>query len=125
MATSSWVDRLADNLDRFAGEAVRKQVMAGSEETAATTSAAKRARWIKGAMERLDALLNEEARRQVLEHCACGPASRIQKAKAIYKKARNLDEFVEGLKQQHVIYEKSYRDGESSTCSIRDATARR
>jgi hypothetical protein len=51
---------LAKFIEQFAGEEAMKKVMEGSEGIFEKTDAKKKARWMKGAMERLDELVNKK-----------------------------------------------------------------
>jgi len=66
--------------------------MAGSEAITAKTDGVEVALWAKGAMERLDALVCEEARVQVMENCGVNCARRnggvIDRARARRKQVR-------------------------------------
>jgi predicted hydrocarbon binding protein len=100
MARSAFqIYAIGENVESLAGEEVGKKVMEGSELITASSSPEKVARWVKGAMERLDILVNEETRNQVMLNCGynCARANRspTEKAKARRKKFETLDEFLE------------------------------
>ena len=63
------LERLNAALQQFAGEQVRAAVMAGSDEIKETSSARRKARWVREAMERLDALSDTGARHGTMEEC--------------------------------------------------------
>ncbi len=66
-----WLGRFAEGLDRHAGERVRRDVMAGSDALEPGMDAVRRIRWIKGAMERLDAaVVDEDTRARIMHGCA-------------------------------------------------------
>jgi hypothetical protein len=92
------------NIDRFAGEAIRKKVMKGSEKITETASKAEIAEWVKGAMERLDALVEERTRIQIMESCGytCADVNNrvIEKAKARHRKCNSIDEFLVAEQQK-------------------------
>jgi predicted hydrocarbon binding protein len=84
-------------------------------------SLARTENWIVNLIAGLDKYVDEEARLKVLEECgrACQSSSFINKAKAIYKKSKDLDDFLDKLgdvyKHLHreadkvyVIYPKCY-----------------
>jgi hypothetical protein len=80
------IRELGRNLDRFAGQGVREKVMEGSEGIIATSSKKKLAEWVKGAIDRMDALVDRETRIRVMENCGRSCAhvhqSVLERAKA-------------------------------------------
>ncbi len=86
------------NVQQLAGRAVSQKVMEGSDRLTASTKPEKVAEWTRGAMERLDTLVDEETRNQIMiqcgYHCASVNKSPILKAKARRKKHRTEDEFL-------------------------------
>jgi len=54
-------------------------------------------RWIIQLMAGLDEHVDEEARAKVLEHCGrqCQSQRFVKKARGIYEKSKNLDQFLE------------------------------
>ncbi len=93
------IREFAEQLEKVAGPEVREQVMVGSEAITASTKPQAMAAWVQGAMSRLDALLDEPCRVQVMVHCgfncATANAAPIDRAAARRKKFRTLDEFLE------------------------------
>ena len=61
-------EALSQQLESQVGAELRDRIMDGSEE-AGVASKLKQARWMKGAMERLDALVDEPTRIRVMEQC--------------------------------------------------------
>jgi predicted hydrocarbon binding protein len=82
-----------------AGKKVKDQVMAGSEKLTAGTKGSDVARWMKGAVERLDRLTDKKAGVDIMERCGVNCArhnSRVLKgAIARRKKHSSLDAFLE------------------------------
>ncbi len=91
-----WLDRLAEGLDRLAGESARQRVMEGSDALAADCGARERADWIGGAMERLDAAVaDEETRSKIMTGCSHRyPEWRIQEMRAQYERLGNIDQLL-------------------------------
>ncbi len=112
MKKRSWLEKLSNGLDQWAGETVRQAVMQGSEQLTPATSPAKKAKWVKGAMDRLDALVDEPTRAQVLENCSCQSQGRIERARAIYRQSQDIDAFLEALQQQRIVGTKLTREGD-------------
>jgi effector-binding domain-containing protein len=91
-----WLRRLAEGLDRFAGEATREQVMEGSGGLTVDSTPHEKAEWVKGAMERLDAAIaDEETRGKVLAGCSHRfPDWRIEQMRTEYERLENIDELL-------------------------------
>jgi hypothetical protein len=87
------------NVQALAGEMINKKVMEGSEEITEKTDKRKIAEWVKGAMERLDSLVKEETKVQIMENCGrnCADVNKkvIERAKARRKKFKSAEEFLE------------------------------
>jgi hypothetical protein len=89
---------LEKNIEVLAGKQIAKKVMEGSENITEKTDKRKIAEWVKKAMEKLDASVNEDARIKIMENCGhnCANVNKkvIQRAKARRSKFRSLDEFL-------------------------------
>ncbi len=89
---------LEKNIEHFAGEEISKKVMAGSEDITEKTDKKKAALWAKTAMDRLDALVDEKTRIEIMNACGsnCAEINKrvIQKAIERRKKCGTLDEFL-------------------------------
>jgi predicted hydrocarbon binding protein len=97
------IEELGRNLDKYARQDVRKKVLEGSEKLASVSDTKQIALWVKGAMERLDKLVANEIKTQVMEQCGrrCAEASEtIEIAVAKRKKYKNLDQFLEAEKRK-------------------------
>jgi len=110
------IKEIARNLDRFAKDGVRKKVMAGSEKITASASKDKIAKWLKGAMERLDSLVDEKTRNQVMENCGYNCADHNKKVigrmKARRKKFKSIDEFLEAEQRKPMRGTRLVREGD-------------
>lgn len=86
------VERLAENLERYAGETVRREVMTGSERYA-SCSYCERAEWYKAAMARLDGLVGDEdvCRDIMITVGDQFPRARIREMAAFYERTGDLD----------------------------------
>ena len=93
------IRELEGNIDRFAGRAVKEEVMEGSKQLTEKTEKKKMAEWVKGAMDRLDSLVDEKTRIQIMENCGykCSEVNKrvIQQAKARRKKCDSMEDFLE------------------------------
>ena len=95
--------KLSKSLRRIAGESIEKAVMKDSAEINAKTSQAKKAKWVKEAMERLDSLVDEAKRKEIMGNCCCDTKVRIKKARTIYLNSKNLDDFLGQLALARVV----------------------
>ena len=66
----AWLAKFRRALDEAVGEETRRKVMTDSEGLSSQSDRQEVIRWSKGAMERLDALVDEAARRG--EQLGCG-----------------------------------------------------
>ncbi len=92
------IDELAGNVERLAGKQVRDEVMQGSDQLKESSKPEKVAVWVQGAMQRLDTLVDEPTRSQIMGECGRNCArinSRPIKA-AIARRAKfdTLDDFL-------------------------------
>jgi hypothetical protein len=73
-------------------------------------------------MDGLNKNVDEKTIVKILEQCGrqCQSQSFIKKAKAIYEKSRNVDDFLENLEK---VYKHLHREGEKVTLYIPNATA--
>lgn len=55
-----WVEKFAESIDRFAGGAVRKEVIKASGKLRSGSSPTQRAEWIRKTMEKLEASVDRE-----------------------------------------------------------------
>jgi hypothetical protein len=85
-------------LEQVAGKSVAAKVMEGSEQITEKADKKKTAQWVKEAMEKLDASVDEKARVQVMLSCGynCAKKNRrvIERAVGRRKKYRSMDEFL-------------------------------
>lgn len=106
---------LEKNIELLAGEKISKKVMEGSEETTEKTDKKKTAEWVKTAMERLDALVDEETRVQIMENCGynCAEVNNrvIERAKNRRKRFKNADEFLEAEQRKPMVGTRLVREG--------------
>jgi effector-binding domain-containing protein len=111
------LDRLAAGLQRHGGEAVRQQVMQGSQEYP-WRSARDNAEWFHDAMERLDEAIDDEgARRTIMNNCADRfPPHRIASLRAEYQRSGDIDELLQIMRADRTLghlswYEQPIRSG--------------
>ncbi len=109
------IKSIEGSVSQFAGEDVKRKVMEGADALTAKSSKADVAMWVKGAMERLDALVDEETRVKIMENCgyACANVNKrvIEGAKARRRKFKSVDEFLEAELRKPMRGTKLIREG--------------
>lgn len=102
-------------LEQFVGKSISLKVMEGSEQITEKTDKKKVAKLIKDAMERLDALVDEETRVRVMQNCGYNCAKKngkvIERAVARRKKYACMDDFLEAEVQNPMKGTKLAREG--------------
>jgi hypothetical protein len=71
--------------------------MEGSESLTSASGPRRKATWVKNAMERMDSLLDERTKIEVMERCSCDFEVRKREARRIYEESTNIDDFIEKL----------------------------
>ncbi len=111
----SQIDEIQRNVERLAGPEVARQVMEGRELLRESTKPPKVAAWVQGAMERLDALVDQTTREQVMldcgYNCALVNQTAIKRAVARRQKHPTLDAFLEAEQQAPPAGTRLVRDG--------------
>ncbi len=97
-----WLYKFSRCLDALAGEEVRKQVLQGSEKLSDQSSQEQVIAWSKAAMERLDALVDDEQkRRDIMTGCACEyPKAQLVPIRETYLETGDLDLAHQMLQEQ-------------------------
>ena len=112
-----WQDKFSRSLEASAGAHVRLAVMAGSESLGEGCSPAEVVAWTQAALERLDRLVPEPQRRQVMTACACHyPRADLQEMQAAY--AANHD-----LAQAHAMLQAQFETFLHQVLSLDEAQA--
>jgi len=92
------------NIEHYAGKEISKKVMEGSEEITEKTDKKKTALWTKTAMDRLDALVDENTRVQIMNACGsnCAEINKrlIQKAVERRNKFKTTEEFLKAEQEK-------------------------
>ena len=103
------------NVEHYAGKEVSKKVMEGSENITEKTDKKKTALWTKDAMERLDSLVDEKTRIQIMNNCGknCAEINKrvIQKAMERRKKFELFEEFLKAEQETPPKGTKIKREG--------------
>jgi len=109
------IKSIEGSVSQFADEDAKRKVMKGADALTAKSSKADVAMWVKGAMERLDALVDEETRVKIMENCgyACANVNKrvIEGAKVRRRKFKSVDEFLEAEQRKPMRGTKLIREG--------------
>jgi len=88
----SWLSKLSDCLHRITGEEIRKKVLKDSEKLTSGASQKEIIDWTAEAMRRLDALVDEEKRTEIMTGCACHyPESDLHEIRKTYEETGDID----------------------------------
>ncbi|HTY47288.1 MAG TPA: DUF6144 family protein [Methanomassiliicoccales archaeon] len=112
--------RILEELDisvrRHVGERVRRNVMKGLEDLTPTSDPGRFAEWVRGAMARLDDLVDERTRSSIMHECGrnCSLEYRnlIRCAKERYQGHADLNEFLASEKEIMVGGVSIHREGD-------------
>ncbi len=98
----TWLAKLSYSLNEIAGEKIRRTIMNGSEYLSASSNPQERVNWTIRAMEKLENLVTEEDRNDIMNNCACfyHPNIRLAEFQAKYKELNDLDALHQWMQQQ-------------------------
>jgi hypothetical protein len=103
-------------IEQFAGKAAAQRVMEGSEQITEETDKKKTALWVKQAMERLDAAVDEKTRVRIMQSCGynCAKKNRrvIERAVARRRKFGSGEEFLVAELQKPMKGTRLEREGD-------------
>lgn len=103
-----WILKFSDCLDRVAGEETRKKVLQGGEKLTSDSPAGEIIEWTNQAMKRLDALVEEQKRIQIMTGCACRyPESELSEIRDAYAKTKDINVAHKMLKEKFVSFLKN------------------
>ena len=115
MAKYKMLIPLEKNIELFAGEITSMKIMEGSEALTEKTDKQKLAEWVQSAMERMDSLVDEKTRVQIMENCGynCAIVNKkvIEKGKAKRMKYKTIDEFLEAEERKPSSGTRVVREG--------------
>ncbi len=102
-------------IERFAGKDLALKIMAGSENITEKTDKKKTTSFMKDAMQRLDATVDEKTRIQIMQECGYNCAKKnhkmIERAIARRKKFGSIDEFLDAEQKKPMKGTKLVREG--------------
>ncbi len=97
----TWLAKFSACLDEIAGERIRKEVMRGSEGLSSRSSRQEVIDWSRGAMERLESMVDEGKSKKTMTGCACQyPKSALQEMRRRYEATRDVDLVHQMLQEQ-------------------------
>ena len=103
-------------IEQLAGKTVATKVMEGSEQITEKIDKGKTADWVKNAMQRLDALVDEKTRMQIMQNCGYNCAEKnskvIERAVARRKKFASINEFLDAEQQKPMKGTRLTREGD-------------
>jgi len=87
-----WLNKFSKCLDEIAGEDIRKEILAGSENFTDQTGINEKFKWSREAIEKLDSNVDEEKRIDIMAGCACQyPKEELQEIKEKCEETKDLD----------------------------------
>ena len=114
-AKQGMVQQIEGSIEQLAGKAVAEQVTVGCEDITEKTDKKRTALWVQGAMQRLDALVDEKTRVQIMQNCGYNCAKKnhrvIERALNRRKKFGSLEEFLKAEVAKPVRGTKLTREG--------------
>ena len=112
MILHEWDRLLAEGAEKVLGAEARRSLMQGIESITPASSFEEYTAWIQGAMDRLDALTDDEEKKcLVVSHCAhVFPQERIDHMRTIYENGA-FDDILREMYTDDFWYEKPVRRG--------------
>lgn len=110
----SMLREFGGNIEALAGKEIRAKVMEGGEKITTKSDGAAVARWMKGAVDRLDGLVDEKTRHGIMERCgtSCAHSSEmIEQAKARRRKHASIDDFLAAEVKKPILGTRLERKG--------------
>jgi Family of unknown function (DUF6144) len=115
VAKHGMLQQIEGSIEECVGKTVAQKIMEGSENITEKTDKKKTAAFLKDAMERLDAMVDEKTRIRIMQECGYNCAKKnhkmIERAVARRKKFGNLDEFLDAEQKKPMKGTKLVREG--------------
>lgn len=100
-----WIAKFSHCLDEIADEKIRREVLKGSESPSYSSNRQEIIDWTIGAMKRLDALVDEKKRIDIMLGCACQyPKSELQKIRKTYEETKDIELVLQMLHKQFISF---------------------
>ena len=101
----SWLEKFGRCLDEVAGARIRERVMGGQDRLSSGPSTREVIDWTKQAVERLDGLVPERDRREILTGCACQYSeSELAPIRKTYRATRDTKAAHQMLQEQFASF---------------------
>ncbi len=111
----SYINLLAENLDRAVGSEVRREILAGAEALTGKTKKSERAAVMKAIMESMAERLAPETAVNVRLGCACKPKSFLKDARALLAQSADIPSFLAKVEERRYLGKPlRYADGKIS-----------
>lgn len=103
----SWLEKFSRSLE-MAGEGIKKEIMKGSEDLSDNSSREQIISWSKEAIKKMDSLVDEKKRIDIMTACACQyPQSDLQEIREVYEETKDIDLVHQMLHKQFVSFLKN------------------
>lgn len=105
-----WLDKFDNSLKGLVDPSIRKTILEGSENLIPSTSPIRKAKWVMGAMERLDGNIDDEiTKRQILIACSCVfPKTRIMKLRKVLRATGSINALLKYMHKDQSCHGLSY-----------------
>jgi len=103
-----WLNKFSNCLDEIAGRDIQKKILAGSENFTDQTSINEKFKWSQEAIKKLDSILDEKKRIDIMIGCACQyPKKELHEIKEKYEETKDLDLAHRMLQEKFEIFLKN------------------
>lgn len=100
-----WLAKFSNCLEKVAGQDIRDEIMKGSEELSDSSDRHDVIDWSRQAMEKLDFLVNEKKRIEIMTGCACQyPKTDLQEIRRKYEETKDIDRAHQMLQERFVSF---------------------
>jgi hypothetical protein len=104
VAKHGMLQQIEGCIEQFAGKAAAQKIMEGSEKITEKVDKKITAQWVKNAMQKLDAAVDDRTRVRIMQNCGYSCAKKnhkvIDRAVARRRKFRSIDEFLDAEQQK-------------------------
>ncbi len=107
-----WMQLFAEGLDKYTGETTKAEVLNGHDKLSVKSTSAEVSEWIRGAMERLDALVEDKETRRCVMLCCSNrfPVDRIKLLREEYDRTGDVDKLLEYMHKDDSWHGLSYSE---------------
>ena len=115
VAKHGMIQQIEGCIEQFAGKDLAQKIMEGNENITEKTDKKKTAKWVKNALQKLDASVDDKTRVRIMQNCGYNCAKKnhkvIERAVARREKFGSTDEFLDTEQQKSMKGTKLERDG--------------